>query len=60
MPSTGQLRAMFSAFDSDASGTLDADEFLAVLQRGGDGLDEDDAKELLEECECLQGFECWS
>ena len=41
------LRALFATFDADGSGTLDAEELLAVLTRGAGGLSLEDAKEIV-------------
>ena len=41
------LRALFATFDADGSGTLDAEELLAILTRGAGGLSLEDAKEIV-------------
>ena len=42
-----RLRALFTTFDADGSGTLDAEELLEILTRGTTGLSLEDAKEIV-------------
>ena len=41
------LRTLFTTFDRDGSGTLDAEELVAILTRGASGLSLDDAKDIV-------------
>ena len=41
------LRSLFNTFDRDGSGTLDAEELLAILTRGTSSLSLEDAKEIV-------------
>ena len=43
------LRSLFNTFDRDGSGTLDAEELLAILTRGASGLSLEDAKEIVDD-----------
>ena len=42
-----RLRELFKTFDADGSGTLDAEELLAILTRGSAGLSLEDAQEIV-------------
>ena len=49
MQSDDHLRTLFATFDTDGSGTLDAEELLAILTRGASGLSLEDAKEIVDD-----------